>query len=122
MVDPFALFVVEKSFLDGSKNLAIGTLNDVVGLWVVHRGEDRLGADGKAEIPEVLAVELFAIVDGEFGRDSEAADNVLLEEFLCGLRCYGGYCPGLNQLCEIFDGDEGKLEVPLSCRQWSNDV
>jgi hypothetical protein len=114
--DPFALFIVEKSFLDSGKNLAIGTLNDAVGLWVVYRGEDGLGADGKIEIPEVLAIELFAIVDCEFGRDSEAADNVLPEEFLCGLRCYGGYCLGLDPLCEIFDGDKGKLEVPLSCR------
>jgi hypothetical protein len=122
LVGPFALFVVEKSFLDGSKNLAIGTLNDTVGLWVVDRGEDRLGADGKAEIPEVLAVELFAVVDCEFVRDSEAADNVLPEEFLSGLRCYCGYCSGLNPLCEIFDGDEGEFEVPLSRRQWSNDV
>jgi hypothetical protein len=85
LVGPFALFVVEKSFLDGSKNLAIGTLNDAVGLWVVHRGKDRLGADGKAEIPEVLAVELFVVDDCEFGRDSEAVDNVLPEEFLSGL-------------------------------------
>jgi hypothetical protein len=122
LVGPFALFVVKKPFLDGSKNFAIGTLDNTVGLWVVHRGEDRLGADGKAKISEVLAVELFAVVDCEFGRDSEAANNILPEEFLCGLRCYGGYCPGLNQLCEIFDGDEGKLEVPLICRQWSDDV
>jgi hypothetical protein len=119
---PICPFVVKKPFLDGTKNLAIGALNNTVGLWVVHRGKDRLGADGKAEIPEVLAVELFVVVDYEFGRDSEAADNVLLEEFLSGLRCYCGYCPGLNPLCEIFDGDEGELEVPLSCRQWSNDV
>jgi hypothetical protein len=122
LVGPFALFVVKKPFLDGTKNLAIGALNNTVELWVVHRGEDRLGADGKAEIPEVLAVELFAVVDCEFGRDSEVADNVLPEEFLGGLRCYCGYCPGLNPLCEIFDGDEGELEIPLSCRQWSNDV
>jgi hypothetical protein len=122
LVSPFALFVVKKPFLDGTKNLAIGTLNNTVGLWVVHRGEDRHGADGKTEIPEVLAVELFAIVDCEFRRDSEAADNVLLEEFLGDLRCYCGYCPGLNPLCEIFNADEGELEVPLSCRQWSNDV
>jgi hypothetical protein len=97
------------------KNFSIGTLDNTVGLWVVHRGEDRLGADGKAEIPEVLAVELFAVVD--FGRDYEAANNVLPEEFLCGLRCYGGYCSGLNPFCEIFNGDECELEVPLSCRQ-----
>ena len=122
MVSPFALFVVKKPFLDGTKNLAIGVLNNTIGLWVVQRGEDRLGADGKAEIPEVLDVELFAVVDCEFGRDSEAADNVLPEEFFGGLRCYCGYCPGLNPLCEIFDGDEGELEVPLSCRQWSDDV
>jgi hypothetical protein len=122
LVSPFALFVVKKPFLDGTKNLAIGALNNAVGLWVVHRGEDRLGADGKAEIPEVLAVELFAVVDCEFGRDSEATDNILPEEFLSGLRCYCAYCPGLNPLCEIFDSDEGELEVPLSSRQWSNNV
>jgi hypothetical protein len=122
LIGPFALFVVEKPFLDGSKNLAIGALNNTVGLWVVHRGEDRLGADGEAEIPEVLTVELFDVVDCEFGWDFEAADNVLLEEFLSGLRCYCGYCSGLDPLCEIFDGDEGEFEVPLSRRQWSNDV
>jgi hypothetical protein len=122
LVGPFALFIVEKSFLDNGKDLAIGALNDAVGLWVVHQGEDRLGANGKAEIPEALAVKLFAVVDCEFGRDSEAINNVLPKEFLCGLRRYGGYCPGLNPLCEIFDGDGGKLEVPLSCRQWSDDV
>jgi hypothetical protein len=115
-------FIVEKSFLDSGKNLAIGMLDDAIGLWVVYRGEDGLGADGKTEIPEVLALELFALVDCEFRRDSEAANNVLPEEFLCGLRHYGGYCPGLDRLCEIFDGDEGKLEVPLSSRQRSDDV
>jgi hypothetical protein len=122
LVGPFALFVVKKPFLDGTKIFAIGSLNNTIGLWVVHRGEDMLGADGKAEIPEVLVVELCAVVDCEFGRDSEAANNVLPEEFLSGLRCYCGYCPGLNPLCEILDGEEGELEVPLSCRQWSNDV
>jgi hypothetical protein len=63
LIGPFVLFVVEKPFLDGTKNLSIGALNNTVGLWVVHRGEDMLGANGKAEIPEVLAVELFAVVD-----------------------------------------------------------
>jgi hypothetical protein len=116
LVGPFALFIVEKSFLDSGKNLAVGTLDDAVGLWVVSRGEDEIGADGKTEVPEVLAVKLFAIVDCEFERDSEAANNVLLEELLCDFRRYCGYCPGLDPLSEIFDGDEGKLEVPLSCR------
>jgi hypothetical protein len=27
-----------------------------------------------------------------------------------------GYCPGLDPLCEVFDDDEGELEVPLSRR------
>jgi hypothetical protein len=122
LVGPFALFVVKKPFLDGTKNFVISTLNNTVGLRVVHRGEDRLGADGKAEIPDVLAVELFVVVDCEFGQDSVAVDNVLPEEFLSGLQCNCGYCPGPNPLCEIFDSDKGELEVPLSCRQWSNDV
>ena len=73
MVRPFALFVVKEPFLDGAKNLAIGEFDNTVGLWVVYRGKDRLGADGTAEFPEVLAVELFAVVN---------SDNVLLEEFL----------------------------------------
>ena len=61
MVDPFALFVVKKSFLDGSEDLVVGTLNDAIGLRVVYRGEDRLGADGETEISKVLAVKLFAL-------------------------------------------------------------
>jgi hypothetical protein len=122
LVGPFALFVVEKSFLDGSENLAVGALNDAVELWVVYRGEDRLGANGEAEIPEVLAVKLFAVVDCEFGRDSEAADNVLPEELLGGLRRYCGYCSGLDPLGEVFNGDEGEFEVPLSRRQWSDNI
>jgi hypothetical protein len=122
LVGPFALFVVEKSFLDGTENLAIGALNDTIGLWVVYRGKDGLGADGTAEFPEVLAVKLFAVVVCEFRRDSETADNVLPEEILGSLRCYCGDCPGLNPLCEIFNGNEGELEVSLSYRQWSNDV
>jgi hypothetical protein len=85
LVVPFALFVVKEPFLDGAKDLAIGAFDYTIGLWVVYRGKDRLGADGTAEFPEVLAVELFAVVDSEFGRDSEAADDVLPKEFLGGL-------------------------------------
>jgi hypothetical protein len=77
LVGAFALLVVEKSFLDGSENLAVGVLDDAIGLRVVYRGEDRLGADGETEIPEVLAVKLFAVVDCELGRDSKSTDNVL---------------------------------------------
>jgi hypothetical protein len=122
LVGPFARFVVKEPFLDGAEDLAVGAFDDTVGLWVVHRGEYRLGANGTAEFPEVLAVKPFAVVDGEFGRDSEAADDVLPEEFLGSLRCYHGDRPGLNPLCEIFNGDEDELEVPLSCGQWSDDV
>jgi hypothetical protein len=103
-------------FFDGSENLVVGTLDDAVGLRVVHRGEGRLGADGEAEVPEVLAVELFAVVDCELGRDSESANNVLPEELLGGLQRYYGYYLGLDPLGEVFDGDEGEFEVPLSRR------
>ena len=37
--------------------------DDAVGFWVVDRGEDWLCANGTAEFLEVLAVELFAVVD-----------------------------------------------------------
>jgi hypothetical protein len=83
---------------------------------VVYRGEGKLGANGEAEVPEVLAVKLFAIVDCELGRDSESANNVLPEELLGSLRRYCGYRPGFDPLGKIFDGDEGELEVPLSRR------
>jgi hypothetical protein len=122
LVGPFALFVVEKSFLDGSEDLAVGALNDAVGLRVVYRGEDRLGADGETEIPEVLAIKLFAVVDCEFGRDSEVTDNVLPEELLGGLRRYCGYCSGLDPLGEVFNDNEGEFEFPLSRRQWSDNI
>ena len=84
-------------------------LNDAVGLWVVYRGEDMLGADGETEIPEVLAVKLFAVVDCEFGRDSQSADDVLLEELLGGLRRYYGYVSGLDPLGEVLDDNEGEF-------------
>jgi hypothetical protein len=122
LVDPFALLIVEKSFLDGSENLAIGALDNIVGLPVVYRGEDRLGADGEIEIPEVLAIKLFAVVDCEFGWESESTDNILPKELLGGLRCYCGYCLGLDPLGEVLDGNEGEFEVPLSRRQWSNNI
>jgi hypothetical protein len=85
LVGPFTLLVVEKSFLDGSENLAIGMLDDAVGLRVVYRGKGRLGADGEAKVPEVLAVKLFAVVDCELGQDSESANNVLPKELLGSL-------------------------------------
>jgi hypothetical protein len=116
LVDPFTLLVVEESFLDGGEDFAVGALDDAIGLRMVYRGEDRLGADGEAEISKVLAVKLFAVVDCVLGQDSESANNVLPEELLGGLRCYCGYCPGLDPLCEVFDDDEGELEVPLSRR------
>jgi hypothetical protein len=81
---------------------------------VVYRGKGKLSADGEAEVPEVLAVKLFAIIDCELGRDSKSANNVLSEELLGSLRRYRGYCPCLDPLGKIFDGDEGELEVPLS--------
>jgi hypothetical protein len=85
LVDPFTLPVVEKPFLDGSEHLAIGALDDIVRLRVVYRGEGKLSADGEAEVPEVLAVKLFAIVDCELGRDFESANIVLPEELLGSL-------------------------------------
>jgi hypothetical protein len=80
---------------------------------VIYGGEGKLGADGEAEVPEILAVKLFAIVDCELGRDSESANNVLPEELLGSLRRYYGYCPCLDPLGKILDGDKGELEVPL---------
>jgi hypothetical protein len=116
LVGPFTLVVVENSFLDGGENLAVGALDDAVGLQVVYGGEDRLGANGEVEIPEVLAVKLFTIVDYELRQDSESVNNVLPEELLGGLRRYCGYCPGLDPLGEVLDGNEGEFEVPLSHR------
>jgi hypothetical protein len=63
LVCSFALFVVEEPFLDGAKNLVVSTFDDTVGLWVVDRGKVFLGADGIAESPEILVVELFVVVD-----------------------------------------------------------
>jgi hypothetical protein len=88
----------------------------------VYWGEGKLGANGEAEIPEVLAVKLLAVVNCEFGRYSEAANNVLLEEFLCSLWCYCGYSPRLDPFGKILNSDEGKLEVPLSRGQGPDNV
>jgi hypothetical protein len=52
---------------------------------VIYRGEGKLGANGEAEILEVLAVKLLTVVNCDFRRYSEATNNVLPEEFLCSL-------------------------------------
>jgi hypothetical protein len=80
---------------------------------VIHLGEGKLGANGEAEVLEVLAVKLLAIVNCKFRRDSEAANNVLPEEFLGSLRCYCGYSPRLDPFGKILNSNEGELEVPL---------
>ena len=69
-----------------------------------------------------MAVKLFVIVDCELRRDSESADNVLPQKFLGSLRCYYGYCPCLDPLGKILDGNEGELEVSLGRGQWPDNV
>jgi hypothetical protein len=109
LVCPFALFVVEEPFLDSAKDLAIGTFDDTVRLWVVDRGEHCLGADGAAEFSEVLLVKLLAVVDCQLGWDSEPADDVLPEVFLHGLCYYCGDYSALDPFGKIFDDDEGEF-------------
>jgi hypothetical protein len=89
---------------------------------VVHGGEGKLGADGETEVFEILIVELLVVVDREFGWYSEAANNILPEEFLGRLRCDGGYCPRFNPFSEVFNSYEGELKVPLSRGQGPDDV
>lgn len=48
---------------------------------IYTRGVD-FSSDRCTEIPKVLAVELFAVVDGYLGGYPESVDNVLLENFL----------------------------------------
>jgi hypothetical protein len=69
-----------------------------------------------------LAVKLLAVVNCEFERYSEAANNVLPEEFLCSLCCYCGNNARLDPFGKILDNDEGELEVPLSRGQGLDDV
>jgi hypothetical protein len=63
LVCPVALFVVEEPFLDSAEDLVVGAFDDTIGLWVVDRGEHYLGANGTAELSEVLVVKLLAVVN-----------------------------------------------------------
>ena len=65
---------------------------------------------------------MFAVVNCELGRDSESANEVLLEEFLGSLRCYRGYSPRLDPFGKILNDDEGELEVPLSRGQGPDNI
>jgi hypothetical protein len=65
-------------------------------------------------ISEVLVVELLAIIDRQFGWDSEPTYDILPEKFMCCLGCYCGDCSALDPLGEVFDSDEGEFEIPLS--------
>jgi hypothetical protein len=109
LVFPFALFVVEEPFLDSAEDLVVSSFDDTVVLWVVDRDEHYLGADGAVEFSEVLVVKLLAVVDCQLGWDSEPIDDVLSEEFLCGLCCYCGDCFALDPFGKVFDDDEGEF-------------
>jgi hypothetical protein len=82
---------------------------------VVDRGEHYLRADGVAEFSEVLVVEFLAIIDCQFGWDSEPTYDIMPENFLCCLGCYCGDCYPLDPLGEVFKSDEGEFEISLSC-------
>lgn len=47
----------------GAEDLVGGALDYTIGLWVVDRGEHCLRADGVAEFPKVLVVELLVVID-----------------------------------------------------------
>lgn len=49
---------------------------------MIYRREVDFSSDRCTEIPKVLVVEQFAVVDDYLGGDPESADNVLLEKFL----------------------------------------
>jgi hypothetical protein len=44
------------------------------------------------------------------------------EKILCRLGCYCGYDPSLDPLGEVFDSDEGELEVALGYGQWPDNI
>jgi hypothetical protein len=69
-----------------------------------------------AEVLEHVIVELLDIVDGNFSRDTVAADDVLPEEFLdgCGAYVYDGFC--INPLCKVLNYYDSEGVVALS---WS---
>ena len=69
-----------------------------------------------------FSIKLCSIVHSYSLRHAEAINNVLLEEFLGSFRRYCGYCPCLDPLGKILDGDEGELEVPLSRGQGPDNV
>jgi hypothetical protein len=82
---------------------------------VVDRGEHCLRADGITEFSEVLVVKLLAIIDCQFGWDSEPTYGILPKKIMCCLGCYCGGCSALDPLGEVFDSDEGEFEISLSC-------
>jgi hypothetical protein len=63
LVCPFALFIVEEPFLDSAEDLVVGAFDDTVVLWVVDISEHCLGANGTAELLDVLVVKLLIVVD-----------------------------------------------------------
>jgi hypothetical protein len=58
-------------FFYSAENFPVGAFYYPVGLWVVHRREHCLRANGVAEFPEVLIVELFVVVYYQLKRDSK---------------------------------------------------
>jgi hypothetical protein len=81
---------------------------------MVDRSEGDLRSNLMTEILEQVVIEFLGTINGDFLRDTIAADYVLLEKILDGCKAYVCDRLRLDPLCEIFNYDNNKGVVALS--------
>jgi hypothetical protein len=81
---------------------------------MVDRSEGDLRSNLMTEILEQVVIEFLGTINGDFLRDTIAADYVLLEKILDGCKAYVCDRLHLDPLCEIFNCDNNKGVVALS--------
>jgi hypothetical protein len=81
---------------------------------MVDRSEGDLRSNLMTEILEQVVIEFLGTINGDFLRDTIAANYVLLEKILDGCKAYVCDRLRLDPLCEIFNCDNDKGVVALS--------
>jgi hypothetical protein len=81
---------------------------------MVDRSEGDLRSNLMTEILEQVVIEFLGTINGDFLRDTIAADYVLLEKILDGCKAYVCDRLRLDPLCEIFNCDNNNGVVALS--------
>jgi hypothetical protein len=119
---PLPLGKSNQRLCDSEQNYAICPFNQPIGLWMPDRSKMYVCSHLIIECPECFGVKLSAIVNSDKLRDSEAANDVLLDKLLDGCQSYCCQCLRFDPFRKVFHYHYCILQVSLCCWHQANYV